>query len=89
MAELMEAVRTKSPPGRSWLLGRGGAALRVRPATRLVGMDSRASKTIGQGSSQPCPRGSILPVGAIVTDEFATRLGRWLADVAMNREGAA
>lgn len=43
----MDAVRTKSLPGRPWLLGRGGVR-GVRLATRLVRMDSRASKAIGR-----------------------------------------
>ena len=49
MAELMASVRTKFPPGRSWLLGRGRAVLAVRPANRpvrIVDGDVRV-KTVG------------------------------------------
>ena len=88
MAELMAAVRIKSP-GRSWLLGRGGV-LDVGDATQLVRFVGHIRvKAIAKGSIRPRVLGAILPVGATVSDEFATRLGAWLADVAMNQPGAA
>ena len=86
---MTSTVRTKSLPGRPWLLGRGGAVLGVRFANRPVRVDGQPSRTLRQGPRQPSHRGAILPVEASVSDEFATRLGAWLADVAMNRQGAA
>lgn len=90
MAELMSVLRTKVLPGRPWLLGRGGAALGVRPANRIARIDGHARDNgASSNASPPSRRGAILPVEATVSDEFATRLGGWLADVAMNRQGAA
>lgn len=45
----MSALGTKSPPGRSWLPGRGGAVLAVRPANRLVRVDGQVRvRTVGR-----------------------------------------
>ncbi len=43
---MTSTVRTKVPPGRSWLLGRGGAVLAVLSATRLARIDGHV-KIIG------------------------------------------
>jgi len=88
-SELMAAVHTKSP-GRSWLLGRGGAALAVRPANRLVRIDGQVRVNgASSNASPPYPREGILPLGGTVSDEFAVRLAAWLADVAMNGQRTA
>jgi hypothetical protein len=89
MAGLRSAVRTK-PPGHMWLAGRTGTAPDGRPATLDLREDRHVRvKTVGDHPSQPRPREGILPLGGTVSDEFAVRLAAWLADVAMNVQGAA
>lgn len=44
-------------------------------------------KTNGGRSSGPGE--AILPPGGSISDAFATRLAAWLADVAMNHQGAS
>jgi hypothetical protein len=53
MHELMAAVRTKLPPGRSWLAVRGGTAPGLRPPTRPVRINAHVNKTIGRDRVTP------------------------------------
>ena len=85
-ASMTATVRTKPPPGRSWLLGRGGAALRPASRSHLDDGYVRVKRAPGL-ASLPEPRQhhqGILPFGVTSSDEFAVRLAAWLADVAMN-----
>ena len=81
-------VQTRSP-GRLMLTGHRGTAPPTRPATGDTRDDGQVSVQNASGlSSLPNPREGILPVGDSTSDEFVVRLAAWLADVAMNRQGA-
>ena len=82
-------VRTKSPTSLH-----AGWSSRTLPGLGSLALLDRAGghvrvKTVGDHPSQPHPREGILPLGGSVSDEFAVRLAAWLADVAMNVQGAA
>lgn len=46
-------------------------------------------KVIGGLNDPPAPGEAILPLGDTAIDGFAARMAAWLADVAMNDQGAA
>ena len=77
-------MRTKS--ARSRLADRRA----VPPCARgdPVGRPLRV-KHIGEPVHLVHPAEAILPIGGTTSDELATRLAAWLADVAMNDQGAA
>ena len=77
---MTSTVRTKSPPGRSWLAGRGGAALAVRPAIRLVRVDGDVRvKAVGRdhGARRDEPLHIQIPV---VPDVIALALAQLVRD---------
>ena len=74
------------PPGRALLADRRGTVT-PRPGPPVV--QPLRIKLISGLDHQPDPGEAILPPGGTTSDEFATRLAAWLADVAMNEQGAA
>ncbi len=86
---MTSTVRVKSPGG-SWLLGRGGAVLAVRPANRLVRVDGNV-KIIGHDHVARHGERPHVEI-PVVSDVIALALAqlirdRWAAEKRENDDG--